>query len=154
RIVGLETLVRWNHPTRGLIMPSIFIPVAERTGAIVPLGHWVFEEGCRQLKRWRDQGIAPEILAVNVSGVQFKRASDLPLEIAASMATWDTKAGKIEGELTETVQMEITQKHGDVLGRLRQIGIRIAIDDFGTGYSSLKYLPLHPINRLTIAQEL
>jgi diguanylate cyclase (GGDEF)-like protein len=154
RIVGLETLVRWNHPTRGLIMPSIFIPVAERTGAIVPLGHWVFEEGCRQLKRWRDQGIAPEILAVNVSGVQFKRASDLPLEIAASMATWDIEPGTIEVELTETVLMEITQKHGDALERLRQIGIRIAIDDFGTGYSSLKYLTVYPINRLKIAQEL
>jgi diguanylate cyclase len=154
RIVGLETLVRWNHPTRGLIMPSIFIPVAERTGAIVPLGHWVFEEGCRQLKRWRDQGIAPEILAVNVSGVQFKQASDLPLEIAASMATWDIEPGNIEVELTETVLMEITKKHGDALERLRQIGIRIAIDDFGTGYSSLKYLTVYPVNRLKIAQEL
>jgi diguanylate cyclase (GGDEF)-like protein len=154
RIVGLETLVRWNHPTRGLIMPSIFIPVAERTGAIVPLGHWVFEEGCRQLKRWRDQGIAPEILAVNVSGVQFKQASDLPLEIAASMATWDIEPGNIEVELTETVLMEITKKHGDALERLRKIGIRIAIDDFGTGYSSLKYLTVYPVNRLKIAQEL
>src|ERR1700720_904 len=101
RIVGLETLVRWNHPRRGLIMPSIFIPIAERTGAIVPLGLWVFEEGCRQLKQWRDQGIAPELLAVNVSGVQFKRASDLALEIAASLARWDIEPGNIEVELAE-----------------------------------------------------
>jgi diguanylate cyclase (GGDEF)-like protein len=154
RIVGLETLLRWNHPRRGLIMPSIFIPIAERTGAIVPLGHWVFEEGCRQLKQWRDQGIAPEILAVNVSGVQFKRAADLPLEIAASMATWDIEPGSIEVELTETVLMEITKKHGETFERLRQLGVRIAIDDFGIGYSSLKYLTIYPVNRLKIAQEL
>jgi diguanylate cyclase len=154
RIVGLEALVRWNHPTRGLIMPSIFIPIAERTGAIVALGHWVFEEGCRQLKRWRDQGIAPQLLAMNVSGVQFKRASDLTLEIAASLARWDIEPGSIEVELTETVLMEITQKHSDTLERLRQLGVRIAIDDFGTGYSSLKYLTIYPVNRLKIAQEL
>ncbi len=154
RIVGLEALVRWNHPTRGLIMPSIFIPIAERTGAMVPLGHWVFEEGCRQLKWWRDQGIAPELLAVNVSGVQFKRASDLELEIAASLARWDIEPGNIEVELTETVLMEITQKHGDTLERLRQLGVRIAIDDFGTDYSSLKYLTIYPVNRLKLAQEL
>jgi diguanylate cyclase (GGDEF)-like protein len=154
RIVGLEALVRWNHPTRGLIMPSIFIPIAERTGAIAPLGHWVFEEGCRQLKLWRDQGIAPELLAVNVSGVQFKRASDLGLEISASLARWDIEPGNIEVELTETVLMDITQKHGDTLKHLRQIGVRIAIDDFGTGYSSLKYLTICPANRLKLAQEL
>jgi diguanylate cyclase (GGDEF)-like protein len=154
RIVGLETLLRWNHPRRGLIMPSIFIPIAERTGAIVPLGLWVFEEGCRQLKQWHDQGIAPEILAVNVSGVQFKGASDLPLEFVAIMARWDIEPASIEIELTETVLMEITKKHGETFERLRQLGVRIAIDDFGTGYSSLKYLTDYPINRLKIAQEL
>ena len=154
RIVGLEALVRWNHPTRGLIMPSIFIPIAERTGAIVPLGHWVFEEACRQLKRWRDQGIAPQTLAVNVSGVQFKRSSDLELDIAASLARWGIKSDNIEVELSETVLMEMTQKHGDALERLQQLGVRIAIDDFGTGYSSLKYLTIYPVNRLKIAQDL
>jgi diguanylate cyclase (GGDEF)-like protein len=154
RIVGLEALARWKHPTRGHIMPSIFIPIAERTGAIVPLGNWVFEESCRQLKRWRDQGIAPDILAVNVSGVQFKRASDLPLEIAATLARWGIKPGSIEVEVTETVLMEITKKHGDTFDRLGQLGVRIAIDDFGTGYSSLKYLTIYPVNRLKIAQEL
>jgi diguanylate cyclase (GGDEF)-like protein len=153
-IVGLEALVRWKHPTRGLIMPAIFIPIAERTGAIVPLGRWVFEQACRQLRRWHDQGIAPQVLAVNISGVQFKRASELELEIAASLAKWAIKPGNIEVELTETVLMEVTQKHGDALERLRQLGVRIAIDDFGTGYSSLKYLTMYPINRLKIAQEL
>jgi diguanylate cyclase (GGDEF)-like protein len=154
RIVGLEALVRWSHPTRGLILPSIFIPIAERTGAILPLGHWVFEEACRQFKRWRDQGVAPQVLAVNVSGVQFKRMADLELDIAASLARWGIESGNIEVELTETVLMEITQKHGDALERLQQLGVRIAIDDFGTGYSSLKYLTAYPVNRLKIAQEL
>jgi EAL domain-containing protein (putative c-di-GMP-specific phosphodiesterase class I) len=114
----------------------------------------VFEQGCRQLKRWRDLGIAPELLAVNVSGVQVKRASDLALEIAASLARWDIDPSNIEVELTETVLMEITQKHGDTLERLRQLGVRIAIDDFGTGYSSMKYLTIYPVNRLKLAQEL
>ena len=154
RILGLEALVRWNHPTRGLIMPSMFIPIAERTGAIVPLGHWVFEEACRQLKRWRDQGIAPQDLAVNVSGVLLKRTSDLEFEIAASLATWGINSDNIVLELTETVLMEMTQKHGDALERLRQLGVRIAIDDFGTGYSSLKYLTIYPVHRLKIAQQI
>ena len=154
QIAGLEALVRWNHPTRGLIMPSIFIPIAERTGAIVPLGHWVFEETCRQLKRWHDQGISPQTLAVNVSGVQFKRSPNLALDIAASLARWGIKSDNIEVELTETVLMEMTQKHGDALERLQQLGVRIAIDDFGTGYSSLKYLTIYPVNRLKIAQDL
>jgi EAL domain-containing protein (putative c-di-GMP-specific phosphodiesterase class I) len=114
----------------------------------------VFEEACRQLKRWRDQGIAPQVLAVNVSGVQFKRATDLELDIAASLARWNIEAGDIEVELTETVLMEITQKQDDALKRLQQLGVRIAIDDFGTGYSSLKYLTIYPVNRLKIAQEL
>jgi diguanylate cyclase len=154
RIVGLEALVRWNHPTRGLIMPSIFIPIAERTGAVIPLGHWVFEEACRQLKRWNDAGTAPQTLAVNVSGVQFKGASELELDIAASLARWDIKSGRFEVELTETVLMGMTQNQDDPLVRLRQLGVRIAIDDFGTGYSSLKYLTIYPVNRLKIAQEL
>ena len=154
RIVGMEALIRWNHPTRGLIMPSIFIPIAERTGAIVPLGHWVFEEACRKLKQWHDQGIAPQVLAVNVSGVQFKRTTDLELDIAASLARWDIKPGTIELEMTESVLMEVTQKRGDALERLRTLGVRIAIDDFGTGYSSLKYLTIYPVNRLKLAQEL
>jgi EAL domain-containing protein (putative c-di-GMP-specific phosphodiesterase class I) len=154
RIIGLEALVRWNHPTRGLIMPSIFIPIAERTGAIVPLGQWVFEEACRHLKLWRDQGVAPQILAVNVSGVEFKRVSELELDVAATLARWSVKPGEIELELTESVLMEVTQKDGDALERLRTVGVRIAIDDFGTGYSSLKYLTIYPVNRLKIAQEL
>ncbi len=147
KIVGLEALVRWNHPKRGLIMPSVFIPIAERTGAIVSLGQWVFDEACRQLKHWHDQKIAPQIVAVNISGIQLNTASALEFNIATSLARWGIKAGSVEIELTETVLMDATEKYGDALARLRQLGLRIALDDFGTGYSSLKYLTMYPVNR-------
>jgi EAL domain-containing protein (putative c-di-GMP-specific phosphodiesterase class I) len=112
------------------------------------------EEACRQFNSWRDQGIAPPVVSVNVSGVQFKRTLGLELEVAASLTKWSIRPGDIELELTETVLMEITQKHADTFERLQQLGVRIAIDDFGTGYSSLKYLTQYPVDRLKIAQEL
>jgi EAL domain-containing protein (putative c-di-GMP-specific phosphodiesterase class I) len=153
RIIGLEALIRWNHKTRGLLAPASFIPIAERTGAILPLGHWVFEEACRQLKLWRDEGIAPPVLSVNVSGVQFKGSSDLDREIEASLTRWGVNPSDLELELTESVLMEATQRHSNTLENLRQLGTKIAIDDFGTGYSSLKYLTQYPVNRLKLAQE-
>ena len=154
QVVGVEALVRWNHPTRGLIMPSIFIPIAERTGAIVPLGNWAFGEACRQFKLWGAQGIVPKVLAVNMSATQFKGRSNLDFEVAQQLANWGIAPGDIELELTESVLMEVTQRHRDTFDHLRQLGVRIAIDDFGTGYSSLKYLTTYPVNRLKIAQEL
>ena len=153
RIIGLEALIRWNHKTRGLLAPASFIPIAERTGAILPLGHWVFEEACRQLKLWHAEGIAPPVLSVNVSGVQFKGASELDREIEASLTRWGVSPSDLELELTESVLMEATQRHSNTLENLRQLGTKIAIDDFGTGYSSLKYLTQYPVNRLKLAQE-
>ena len=153
RIIGLEALIRWNHPTRGLLTPAAFIPIAERTGAILPLGHWVFEESCRQLKAWQAEGVAPQVLSVNVSGVQFKGASELEREVEASLTRWGINPSNFELELTESVLMEATQRHSNTLENLRQLGIKISIDDFGTGYSSLKYLTQYPVNRLKLAQE-
>ena len=153
RIVGLEALIRWNHKTRGLLAPGYFIPIAERTGAIIPLGHWVFEEACRQQKLWHAEGIAPQVVSVNISGVQFKGASELETEIENSLKRWGISPGDLELELTESVLMEASLKHSHTLNRLRQLGTRIAIDDFGTGYSSLKYLTVYPVNRLKLAQE-
>ena len=153
RIVGLEALVRWNHKTRGLLAPAAFIGIAERTGAVLPLGHWVFEEACRQLKLWHSEGIAPRVLAVNVSGVQFKGSSELERQVEESLVRWGINPSDLELELTESVLMEATQKHSDTLENLRRLGTRIAIDDFGTGYSSLKYLTVYPVNRLKLAQE-
>ena len=140
RIIGMEALVRWNHKTRGLLTPGAFIAIAEKTGAILPLGRWVFDEACRQFKSWHSQGIAPQVLSVNVSGVQFKGAAELEREVEQSLTRWDVDPANLELELTESVLMEVTQRHGNTLEKLRQLGIKIAIDDFGTGYSSLSYL--------------
>jgi diguanylate cyclase (GGDEF)-like protein len=153
RIIGLEALIRWNHQTRGLLTPASFIPVAERTGSVLPMGLWVFEEACRQLKLWRTEGVAPQVLSVNVSGVQFKGASELEREIEASLTRWDIDPSQLELELTESVLMEASQRHANTLENLRQLGTKISIDDFGTGYSSLKYLTQYPVNRLKLAQE-
>ena len=154
RIVGLEALLRWRHKTRGNIPPSVFIPIAERSGQIQVLGQWVLDAACRQLRLWRDQGIAPEILGVNFSALQFKGSATIGRDVAASLGKWGIAPEKIELELTESVLMEITQQHSERFDDLRRLGVRIAIDDFGTGYSSLSYLANYPINRVKIAQEL
>lgn len=154
RIVGLEALLRWNHCKRGQISPSVFIPIAERSGQIQVLGEWVLDAACRQLRAWREAGIAPELLGVNFSALHFKGSGDLDREVAASLDKWGIPPGMIEIELTESVLMDITQQHEARFQRLRQLGVRIAVDDFGTGYSSLSYLANYPINRVKIAQEL
>ena len=154
RIVGLEALIRWNHPTRGMLSPGLFIPIAERTGLILPLGRWVAEEACRQLRQWQDQGIAAPCLSVNASAVQFKSTSDFERELVESILKWGISPGDFELELTESVLMEHTEKQDNPIERLRKLGVKIAIDDFGTGYSSLDYLSVYPITRLKIAQEL
>lgn len=153
RIVGLEALVRWNHIQRGPISPALFIPIAEKTGSIVDLGKWVFDEACRQMRVWQDEGIDAPSVAVNVSAIQCKRP-ELEQDIVASLTRWGIAPGRIEIELTESVLMEATQHHRDIIARLRALGLRLAIDDFGTGYSSLNYLTNFPVDRIKIAQEL
>jgi diguanylate cyclase len=154
KIVGLEALMRWRHPKRGFVPPSVFIPIAERTGSIIALGQWAFDEACRQLKIWRQQGNAPKLVAVNFSALQFKRSANLEQEIAKSIGRHGIEPGMMEIELTESVLMEVAQQHSGCFERLRKFGVRIAIDDFGIGYSSLNYLTHYPVNRLKIAQEL
>jgi EAL domain-containing protein (putative c-di-GMP-specific phosphodiesterase class I) len=149
----MEALVRWNHKKRGLLTPAAFISIAEKTGGILPLGRWVFDEACRQLKAWQAEGIAPPVLSVNVSGVQFKSAAELEREVEESLTRWDINPSALELELTESVLMEATQRHSNTLEKMRQLGIKVAIDDFGTGYSSLKYLTSYPVNRLKLAPE-
>jgi diguanylate cyclase (GGDEF)-like protein/PAS domain S-box-containing protein len=152
RIVGLEALVRWQHPRRGVVGPGAFIPEAERNGLIVPLGHWVMREACRQTKEWLDAGIAPPSVAVNLSGVQFKRPRELERDIAAIVAEFDIPVHLLELELTESVLMGASPEHSDVVLRFREAGHRIAIDDFGSGYSSLDYLRRYHVDRIKIAQ--
>lgn len=153
QIVGLEALLRWNHPQRGLLMPDGFIPIAEKTGSINALGHWVLDRACQQIKDWRDQGIAPPLVAINVSAAELYTNSGYEQFLSESFKRWDVAPGDIELELTESVLMETTQAHGDTLTRIRNLGASIAIDDFGTGYSSLAYLSAYPVSRLKIAQQ-
>ncbi len=154
RIVGLEALLRWNHPKHGWIPPATFIPIAERTGQIQILDQWVLDAACRQLRSWQDQGVAPALVGVNFSALHFKGSADLDRDVAECLGKWGIAPAMIEIELTESVLMDITQQHNERLERLRQLGVRIAIDDFGTGYSSLTYLANYPISRMKIAQEL
>jgi diguanylate cyclase (GGDEF)-like protein/PAS domain S-box-containing protein len=152
RIVGMEALIRWNHPKRGLMLPTTFIPIAETTGSIVPIGEWVIEHACRQVGAWNDLGIAPSTVAVNLSGAQFKLASQLDRIVTECLARYHIAPEQLELELTESVLLQTTQRHSDVFNRLRKIGVRLAIDDFGTGYSSLDYLRLFRVSRLKIDQ--
>jgi len=153
QIVGLEALVRWNHPKHGFVAPSLFVSIAEETGSIIALGKWVFNEACRQLKLWQDEGIAPALVAVNLSAIQCKR-SELEQDMAESLELWGIKPGKMEVGLTESALMGTTQQQSGIIERIRRLGLSVAIDDFGTGYSSLNYLTKYPVDRLKIAQEL
>ena len=153
RITGLEALVRWRHPTRGVLAPGLFIPVAEHTGLIAPLGRWVLREACGQARRWLDHGLAPDRVAVNVSALQFKLAGEMMRQIDAVLAETGLPADMLEIELTESTLMETTRGHSGVLEALRERGVTIAIDDFGTGYSSLAYLRRFPVDRIKLAQE-
>jgi diguanylate cyclase (GGDEF)-like protein/PAS domain S-box-containing protein len=150
RIVGFEALVRWQHPTRGLISPMDFIPIAETTGLIVPLGRWVVTEACRQAMAWSVQnGGMPVKMAVNVSVRQFDR-SDLPTMIGEVLAETGMPGGQLCLEMTESVLMTDTEENLAQLVRLKALGVSLAIDDFGTGYSSLAYLRRFPVDTLKI----
>jgi EAL domain-containing protein (putative c-di-GMP-specific phosphodiesterase class I) len=153
RIVGLEALARWNHPQRGLLMPESFIHIAESSRIIDVLGHWALDQACRQIRAWRDQGIAPPRLAINVSAAELHPSSRFEHFFTESVKKWSIAPGDIELEVTESVLMETSVKHGDVLARLNHLGVSIAIDDFGTGYSSLAYLSSYPMGCLKIAQQ-
>lgn len=148
-IIGAEALVRWEDPERGLISPLEFIPVAEETGLISEIGAWVLEETCRQGRAWRDAGLPPLTLAVNLSPHQF-RHSDIGATVAQALETTGFPAGYLELELTESVLMAREEEAVAVLKRLRAQGVRLAIDDFGTGYSSLAYLKRFPLDLLKI----
>ncbi|MGD1065671.1 MAG: EAL domain-containing protein [Vulcanimicrobiaceae bacterium] len=149
-IVGLEALVRWNHPTRGLLRPSSFIVAAEASGAIVSMGRLVLRETCLQMRRWMDAGIAPPVITVNVSGIQFRQPGGLEETVVEVLAESRVPASRLEIELTESVLMEASRSHNAALLTLRDMGLRIAIDDFGTGYSSLDYLRRFHVQRIKI----
>jgi diguanylate cyclase (GGDEF)-like protein/PAS domain S-box-containing protein len=153
KIVGLEALARWHHPRLGLVCPSRFIPVAEKTDIISALGRWVLEEVCRQIVQWRAEKVPVPIIAINVSAIQLKPSAEFDQMLQQSLRRWEIAPSCLEVELTESVLMETTRENSTLIERLRAIGVSIAIDDFGTGYSSLNYLRMYHVTRLKIAQE-
>lgn len=150
-IVGAEALVRWAHPTQGLIPPARFISLAEETGLIVPLGSWVLRTACAQNAEWRRKGLKSIRVAVNVSAVQFV-APDFVDSVAAILKETGLPAEGLEIELTESMIMNDVDQAISILNALRDLGVMLSIDDFGTGYSSLAYLKRFPINVLKIDQ--
>ena len=146
---GVEALLRWHHPTEGLISPARFIPVAEETGIIVEIGEWVLATACREMKRWIDAGLKPMRIAVNVSARQLRRR-DFSETVANALTLSGLPAELLELEITESSVMENPQEAILILERLGRMGVTLAIDDFGTGYSSLAYLKLFPIDHLKI----
>jgi len=148
-VVGVEALVRWRHPRDGLVSPLNFIPVAEETGLILPLGEWVLNEACRQLRVWRDEGVTAVTMAVNLSAHQLRSPKLLGF-VAETLDRHGLTGADLELEITESVVMDDPDASIDKLHELRELGIKLSIDDFGTGYSSLSYLKLLPIHTLKL----
>jgi diguanylate cyclase (GGDEF)-like protein len=149
RITGVEALLRWNHPERGLLLPSEFIGLAEATGAIVPMGEWVLREACRQVEQWRERGQSQLRAAVNLSVRQLQQA-DLVTRVQQVLDDTGLPADKLEIEITESIAMRSSGRAIDNLRALKAKGVRVSIDDLGTGYSSLSALRLFPIDSLKI----
>ena len=149
KLVGVEALLRWQHPEFGLVSPSRFIPLAEETDLIIPLGRWVIEQACEQAARWRDEGLSALPVSINVSSRQF-HYGDLIQTVEAALRRFGLDPGLVELELTEGTLIEDVELARRMLERLREIGVRVSVDDFGTGYSSLSYLKQFPIDALKI----
>ena len=150
-IVGMEALLRWNHPARGLVPPMAFIPLAEETGQILPIGRWVLESACRQMRDWqaRHPAAAALVVSVNLSAKQFAQA-DLVGEVAAILDRTGLDPATLELEITESVVMDQSEASIERLRGLRALGVKLVLDDFGTGYSSLSYLRRLPLDTIKI----
>lgn len=149
RVVGVEALIRWQHPEHGLVPPDLFIPLAEQNGSIIAIGEWVLDQACRQLREWHDQGFADLRMAVNLSTVQLHHA-ELPRVVNNLLQIYRLPPRSLELEVTETGLMEDISTAAQHLLSLRRSGALIAIDDFGTGYSSLSYLKSLPLDKIKI----
>ena len=149
--VGVEALIRWRHPERGLLLPDEFVPIAEECGLILPIGRWVLREACNQAQAWIRAGFPPITVAINTSAFEF-RGKDFIENIRAILAETALAPHLLELEMTETVLMSDAASSNSVLHALVDMGIKLAIDDFGTGYSSLSYLRQYPVDALKIDQ--
>jgi diguanylate cyclase (GGDEF)-like protein len=148
RVTGVEALVRWKHPEKGLIPPGQFIPIAEETGLILPMGDWVLREACRQTREWLDRGLNLKV-AVNISARQFARPEFLE-DVKAALRDHDLAPEQLELEITESMVMQNPDQAALSISALRESGINLSIDDFGTGYSSLGYLKRFPVDSVKI----
>jgi EAL domain-containing protein (putative c-di-GMP-specific phosphodiesterase class I) len=151
RIVGVEALVRWEHPELGRISPVEFIPLAEETGLIVPIGEWILERACAQNRLWQQAGLAPIRMAVNLSSVQFRQRG-LYETVTRILGATKLDPRWLELELTESLLIRDSESAIDIVKRFKSLGVHLSIDDFGTGYSSLSYLKRLPIDALKIDQ--
>jgi len=151
RIIGVEALIRWNSPESGLVPPNKFIPVAEDSGLIVPIGAWVLNEACRQARAWQNAGLPPFVVAVNLSAVQFKQL-DLVNTVINALVLSDLDSQWLELELTESILIQDAETTLDAVRRLKALGVKLSVDDFGTGYSSLAYLKRFAVDKLKIDQ--
>ncbi|MBH0228935.1 GGDEF and EAL domain-containing protein [Halobacillus yeomjeoni] len=148
-VVGLEALVRWNHPEQGMISPGLFIPVAEKTGLICEIGEWVMREACMQNKKWQELGFKPVVVGVNLSATQFHQ-KDLVSKVKKILDESGLEPKYLELEITESMAVSNEEYIIRTLKELREEGVLVSIDDFGTGYSSLKYLSRFPVSKLKI----
>ena len=150
RIVGMEALIRWNHPKRGLLIPGDFLPIVDKTPLAVTLGQWVLDHACKQMGAWREAGIAPPNLAVNLSLGQLQTGDNFVKSVTQTLTKWGLSPKDLELDVTESMLAHVTLHKNSVLDRLQQLGVKIAIDDFGTQYSSLDYLKTYRVSRVKI----
>ena len=147
--VGVEALLRWNHPTKGRLSADAFIPLAEETGLIISMGRWVLRTACHQLRSWREQGVGALRVSVNISPREF-RAPGFLESLADILEETQMRPGELELELTERGVMQHDQKTLDVLREVQRMGVRLAVDDFGTGHTTFHYLKHFPLDTLKI----
>ena len=151
KLISAEALIRWRHPERGLLSPGLFIPIAEQSQLIGPMGEWALRDACRQLRAWKDRGIDVVNVAVNVSVIQFKRG-DFPSKVREALSDFGIEASQLSLEITESVFADQSDR---LLGQMRELhdmGVHLSLDDFGTGYSSLLYLQQYPFDEIKIDQ--
>jgi len=153
-VVGVEALVRWNHPRLGQLSPGAFLSAAERTGVIVPLGAWALDKACQQFRQWRDQGVEPPVISVNLSGSQLKLGRDFYQDVQKTLLKWGLEPQDLEFDVPEAVLSDAFGANPNVLQKLHTLGVRIAVDDFGAEYTSIGRLKAYQVKRLKIAPQL
>jgi len=152
RPIGAEALIRWIHSERGFISPADFIPLAEETGLILSIGHWVLDSACSQLKSWQYHEYSRElVLSINVSAQQFREV-DFVVQVESAVKRYSVDPRLLKLELTESLLLDNIDDTINIMNSLKQLGVQFSLDDFGTGYSSLQYLKLLPLNQLKIDQ--